>query len=84
MKGGEKMYQAVVNINLQKSNGESKNYLMVTTPITDLNALEKQVDLTIQKCERAYCNMPICEITAIIFDITNKVISHYTTIELLS
>ena len=55
---------------------------MATTPVTDLNTLENQVDSAIQKCERAYCNMPICEITAVIFDISNKVITHYTTIEL--
>lgn len=76
------MFQAVLDIHLQTSNGASKNWVMATTPITDLDTLEKQVDITIQKCERSYQNLPICEITAIIFDISNKVITQYTAIKL--
>ena len=76
------MYQAVLDITLQKSNGASKNWVLATTLMTDLDALENQVDIMIQKCERSYQNLPICEITAVIFDISNKVITHYMTIEL--
>jgi len=76
------MIQAVLDIHLQKNNGEGKNWLMATTPITDLDALEKQVDSAINNCKRSYNNLPICEITIIIFDIANKVISHYKDINL--
>ena len=76
------MFQAVLDIHLQKSNGESKNWVMVTKPITDLNEMEKQVDSAINNCKRSYKNLPICEITVIVFDVSNKVITHYKDIEI--
>lgn len=76
------MYQAVLDIYLQKNNDESTNWLMVTIPMDDLNEIEKQVKSVINNCKRSYKNLPICEITIVIFDITNKVISHYKDINL--
>jgi len=64
------MYQAVLDIYLQKSNGEETNWLMVTIPMDDLDEIKEQVDSVIN-------NLPIYEITVVIFDISNKVISHY-------
>ena len=76
------MFQAVLDIHLQKSNGESKNWVMATSPITDLNEIEKQVDSAINNCKRSYNNLPICEITVIVFDVSNKLITHYKDIEI--
>ena len=76
------MFQAVLDIHLQKNNGEGKNWLMATTPITDLDALEKQVDSAINNCKRSYKNLPLCHVTIIIFDITNKIITHYKDINI--
>ena len=76
------MYQAVLDIHLQKSNGESRNWLMATKPITDLNEMERHLDSAINNCKRSYNNLPICEITVIVFDITNKLITHYKDIEI--
>ena len=76
------MFQAVLDIKLQKNNGEEINWLMVTIPMTDLNEIDEQVNSVINNCKRSYNNLPICEITIIIFDIANKVISHYKDINL--
>lgn len=76
------MFQAVLDIHLQTSNGASKNWVMTTTPITDLDTLEKQVDITIKNCKRSYNNLPVCHVTIIVFDIANKIITHYKDINI--
>ena len=76
------MFQAVLDIHLQKNNGESKNYLMVTNLISDLYVMEQQINSAINNCKRSYNNLPICEITVIVFDVSNKLITHYKDIEI--
>lgn len=76
------MYQAILDINLQKSNGVSKNYVMATNLIANLYDMEKQINSAINNCKRSYKNLPMCQVTIIIFDITNKIITHYKDINI--
>lgn len=50
--------------------------------MTELDTLEKYLDSAINNCKRSYNNLPLCEITVIVFDVTNKIITHYKDINL--
>lgn len=76
------MYQAILDINLQKSNGVSKNHVMASNLIANLYDVEKQIVSAINNCKRSYKNLPLCHVTIIIFDITNKIITHYKDINI--